>query len=198
MFYQIYFPLTKTSIANIRLEFHHNIPTYSATTYKVQSHNYDETRDVAEQIIIEEMQTDPHDMFDTLYNDSISEVMNRMIDDILDNPNSETLDIPNFARDAFIYDADNEINYTLETSTSGQIYDKISNIIDQAPIPDDQKKLVEHIIRNWKKSNDTDFININEDPKDQINDLIKPFNDFKSQKPEDLAHNAVQNFIQRQ
>lgn len=189
---QIYFPLTDTSFAEIRLEKHGSKVIYGGTIYEAHMHDYDEARIWAEEEILESMQTDPHDMFDTLYYDSISNVMDRMINGYLEDPTDSPLDIPDFANDAITYDHDNEVSYVVETGTTGQIEDELNDELQKGTkLSPDNAELVQTILRDWAKFHMTDVNN------DQFNQLTKPFNQYNENhptiKPEELSATIVRN-----
>lgn len=189
---QIYFPLTDTSFAEICLKIHDHKVNYSGIIYKAYMHDYGEARTWAEKEILESMQTDPHDMFDTLYYDSISTVMSRMINSYLEDPTDSPLDIPDFADDANIYDHDNEVVYVVETSAIGQIKDKLNNELQNGTkLSPDDAKLVQTILRDWAKFHLTDVTD------DRFSQLTKPFNQYNENhptiKPEELSATIVKN-----
>lgn len=187
---QIYFPLTDTSFAEIRLEKHGREVIYGGTIYEAHMHDYDEARTWAEEEILESMQTDPHDMFDTLYDDSISNIMDRMIDGYLKDPIDSPLDIPDFAGDAIVYDQDNEVSYVVETGATGQIEDELNDELQKGTkLSPDDAELVQTIIQNWNQFHMTDVTN------DQFSQLTKPFNQYNENhptiKPEELSETIV-------
>lgn len=189
---QIYFPLTDTSFAEIRLEKHGSEVIYGGTIYEAHMHDYDEARIWAEEEILESMQTDPHDMFDTLYDDSISNIMDRMIESYLKDPIDSPLDIPDFASDSIVYDQDNEVSYVVETGATGQIEDELNDELQKGTkLSPDDAELVQTILRDWTKFHMTDVTN------DQFSQLTKPFNQYNENhptiKPEKLSEGIVKN-----
>lgn len=191
-FKQIYFPLTDTSFAEICLKIHDHKVNYSGIIYKAYKHDYDEAQAWAEEEILKSMQTDPHDMFDILYYDSISTVMNRMINDYLEDPIDSPLDTPDFASDANVYDHDNEVAYVVEAGAIGQIKDELNDKLQKSTkLSPDDAKLVQTILQNWNKYHIADVTD------DQLNQLTKPFNQYNEEhptiKPEELSETIVRN-----
>ena len=192
MMKQIYFPLTDTSFAEIRLEKHGSEVIYGGTIYEAHMHDYDEARTWAEEEILENMQTDPHNMFDTLYDDSVSNIMDRMIESYLKDPIDSPLDIPDFAGDAIVYDQDNEVSYVVETGATGQIKDELNDELQKGTkLSPDDAELVQTILRDWAKFHLADVTD------DRFSQLTKPFNQYNKNhptiKPEELSATIVKN-----
>lgn len=191
-FKQIYFPLTDTSFAEICLKIHNHKVNYSGIIYEAHKHDYDEAQAWAEEEILESMQTDPHDMFDTLYDDSVSNIMNRMIESYLKDTIDSPLDIPDFAGDAIVYDQDNEVSYVVETGATGQIEDELNDELQKGTkLSPDDAELVQTILRDWTKFHLADVT------ADRFSQLTKPFNQYNENhptiKPEELSATIVRN-----